>query len=328
MSKVRTLCMVLSCMLVVVFSSAQPVVPQPSEESVEQYVELGLKTNKTRYVQGEPVILDILVKNISGEFIQFASVLSPTSDFEIMVYRPERFPFQYTGPFRIALYPRTIYKLDVGEKCTIRYILVYDEKGQDGFLTAEPGKMRLVTQMRYSINDRIGRMVNFPPIEFEIINSTGENQKAFDLLKNEDIAQELNKGEASKENLPVYNNVVEKYPRSVFAPYCLYSIAGYRMNDARPDNPTSESFVLQPMKKIMEKYPEFPLMDNVYYRHALYYYIYEQHEKARHWLAELYYKFPESPKVRRGDPLFQEYFFEEVPDYDMPVREERKDWLY
>lgn len=301
--------------------------PQPQQE-MEKYVEISINTNKQKYICGEPIILEIKVKNITKDPIQFASVLSLTSDVKIEIIRPERFPWRYESVFKPVLYPRTIYKLKPQDVRTIRYIMLYDEKSPNGFLTAEPGKMTLKVEMRYTINDRIPRMVTFPPLNIDIVEEHGINGEAFKLLQNKEVAKELTTGSGSQSTESLYQEVVSKYPQSLFSPYCLYALSGYKLRQLRRNELTTGSVVLKLLDQILEKYPEFPLMDYVYYRYAVYYYFQKEHDKARHWLATLYYKFPESPKIRRGDPLFKEYFPEEA-DFEVPgTRPANKDWIF
>ena len=311
----------------VMYAYGQMPFPQPQKSS-EKYVEISIKTNKQKYICGEPIILEMRVKNITKDPLQFGAVLSPTSDVEIRIIRPEEFPWRYHGVFKVALYPRTVYKLAPQDVRTIRYVMLYDEKSPNGFLTATPGKMTLAVQMRYTINDRIPRIVTFPPLNIEIVKVHGINEEAFKLLQNKEVAKELTTGTGSKATESLYNRVVSQYPKSLFSPYCLYALSGYKLRQFRRNELTSGSVVLKLLDQIMQNYPDFPLMDYVYYRHAVFYYFQKEHKKARHWLATLYYKFPESPKIRRGDPLFKEYFPEEEVDFDVPgSRPANKNWM-
>ncbi|MCX7766850.1 MAG: hypothetical protein N2246_09135, partial [Candidatus Sumerlaeia bacterium] len=168
---------VLSCLLLIpALLPAQMPVQVPGAtpaEKQEQLLELKLSTNKPTYTCGEPIILNVKLQNVTDKPVQFAAVLSPTADFEIQMYRPEAFPRRYTGTFKPALYPRTIYWLDPKEVRTLRYLLLYDEKSPQGFLTAEQGPLRLVCRMMYTINDRIQRMEIFPPVDVNIVKEEG-----------------------------------------------------------------------------------------------------------------------------------------------------------
>lgn len=294
----------------------------------EQLLELKLSTNKTTYTCGEPIILNVRMQNVTDKPVQFAAVLSPTADIEIQLYRPEAFPRRYTGTFKPALYPRTIYWLDPKEVRTLRYLLLYDEKSPQGFLTAEPGPLRLVCRMMYTINDRIQRMEVFPPVDVNIIREEGVNAEVFKLLQKEQYARELNDGTASKDSVDLYQQVVNKYPTSVFAPYCLYAIAGHNFNQLRQDANTTDSVVLQPLNRLLQQYPEFPLMDSVYYRFAVLYNFRQNDNEALRWLVRLYNKFPDSPKLRPGDPLVRKYIYKDQQlDFDSPPKKPDVNWM-
>ncbi len=305
---------------------AQP--PQLATDE-EKYLQFDINTNKKTYVRGEPVVLNITFKNISDELVQFASILSPTSDIEIRVYRPDQFPWRHTGIYKIAIYPRSIYWLEPNEERTTRFILLYDKETPGEYLTGETGKMGLVVRMAYSINDRIRKLQNFQPQKIEIVEGSDENKKAFALLNKEQIARELAKTNASEDNLDVYKRVRNEYPDSVFAPYCLLTIGGYELEEFHDDMSTSDSSVLEPFKTLIDRYPDFELLDLAYYNHAVYYYWLKEHDEARHWLSQLYYKFPDSPKFRRGDPLFKEYYFKDDIDLETGRRKKSdKSWIY
>lgn len=282
--------------------------PQDQGED-KDFCQFTLSANKKTYIAGEPIFLNFLIKNITDELIQFAAVLSPTADTEITIYRPERFPWRYSGVFKVALYPRSLYWIDPYNTRTIRYSLIYDEKAPAGFLSAEPGKMAFTVRMAYTINDRIRKIATFEPIEIDILEATGVNADAFEVLKNEQVPIDITKGTASPETLPLFQKVVTEYPTSVYAPYCLLSISGYYLNDFLSDGSTTESQVIEPLQQIIKNYPDFPIMDLVYYQQAIFYHFTDRQDQARHWLSQVYYKFPESPKIRYADPLFKEYYF-------------------
>jgi hypothetical protein len=318
-------------LLVVVLASAAALAQtkkfSPDGDTTD-YVDISLSANKAKYVTGEPIFLSIKVTNISKEKLEFASVLSPTSDVEIQIYRPERFPWRYKGIFKIALFPRTVYKIKPGETRTIRYNLIYDEKSTDGFLSADAGEITFVVRMMYTINDKIRKIVAFPPVTINVEDESGDNAEAFSMLRDEEIAKTLTKGIADEGQLDVFKNVAEKLPDSLFAQYALYTISGYKMDQFRKDEPTTSPAVLEPLDTLVKKYPDFPLMDYVYYRYAVYYHLLEQPDEVRHWLAKLYYTFPESPKIRRGDPLFKEYYYKGEDEMVRPKPPSDGSWMY
>ena len=299
----------------------------PGENDDKDFCQIVLNTNKKTYITGEPIFLNFLVKNITDEMIQFAAVLSPTADTEITIYRPEQFPWRYSGIFKVALYPRTLYWIDPHNTRTLRYSLIYDEKSPNSFLSEEPGKIGFVVRMAYTINDRIRRLAAFEPIEIDIVEAAGIDAGAFEILKKEQVAVDLTKGMATDETLPLFQKVAAEYHQSVYAPYCLLTISGYYLNAFLQDGSTTESQIVEPLQQIIQRYPDFPIMDLVYYQHAVFYYFTQQHDKARHWLSQLYYKFPESPKIRYADPLFKEYYFTDF-DVDRGMKIPDGSWIF
>jgi tetratricopeptide (TPR) repeat protein len=278
-------------------------------------LELRVELNKTKYLLGEPILLSLIVKNPSDKLYQFSSELTPVSDFEINIIKPQELPKRYLATMKPGIYPQVVYEMHPGDRKKVDYTILYDEDSENGLLFAKPQQAKISCKLAYNIDDVHPFRYYFPNIDIEIAAPTGEDEAAFKLLAQKSVIFDLHRGLATDQTKPVLRELLEKYPHSTYAPFALYALAGGEILLQNATQSYEEAIKLY--KRMITEYPSFPLMDYVYYRIAGCYDKMgkEQNndaykEEANKWLIKIWNEFPQSSRIRKNDPLFKEYIFD------------------
>jgi hypothetical protein len=296
--KLRVLSQVL-LISILFFSAAHAAAPYP--------VSITLKSNKNSYVLGEPVYLHMKIQNESDRPLKFGAVLNPTADLEIYLIQPNELPERYTSVFKPALYPQTVYELAPQEYKISEQTLLYNENAESGLLFDHPGKYTIDCRIAFQIDDRGAYKLYFPPINIEVNEPKESDKAAFQLINQKSIIFDLHTGLAKDENKAVFRKIVEQYPRSTYAPYALFALAGGEIFLQNPKQDYEKARSLY--ERLVADYEQFPQMDNVYYRVALCNDMLGNEHEALKWIVKIMTQYPDSSSIRHNDSLFQKYIY-------------------
>jgi len=271
-------------------------------------VAITVETNKTSYLLGEPAYLSLKIQNVTDKFLKFGAVMNPTTDVEIYVIQPNHLPKRYTSVFKPALYPQTIYELDPQEYKVSENTVLYQKDTASGLIFEHPGQYTIDCRITFQIGDKGAYKLYLPPLRISIVEPKESDKAAFQLINRESIIFDLHTGLAKEENKPVFQQIVEQYHRSSYAPYALFSLAG---GEIYLQNPAQDYVKAQAMyERLVTDYKQFAQMDNVYYRIALCNDILGKEREALKWLVKIMNQYLDSSLIRRNDSLFKKYIYD------------------
>ncbi len=271
-------------------------------------VAITVQTNKTSYLLGEPAYLSLKIQNVTDKFLKFGAVMNPTADVEIYVIQPNHLPERYTSVFKPALYPQTIYELDPQEYKVSEHTVLYQKDTASGLIFEHPGQYTIDCRITFQIDGKGAYKLYLPPFRISIVEPREPDKAAFQLINSKSIVFDLHTGLAKEENKPVFHQIVEQYPRSTYAPYAMFSLAG---GEIYLQNPAQDYAKAQSMyERLLTDYKQFAQMDNVYYRIALCNDVLGKEREALKWLVKIMNQYPDSSLIRRNDSLFKKYIYD------------------
>ena len=289
---------------------AAPAKPSPTSETLPlvslEDLHAFVLTDKTAYVVGEPVFLHLVLANwsLKGKF-ELQGYLHPANDFEIKVSRLNEIPKRFTaGAKKDVLFPGQTFVLRPRELCSLRWALCYEPDNPSGFLFDQPGLYRIACQARMAIN-RTPRDLNLPEFQIEIKPPTAEQKAVTGLMMRPDCAADLQDMAATEETTRTWQEVLEKFPRSLWAPYARLLLAKLEAETGRSDY----AVLAQQIETLPRDYPDFPALDDVYYLCATCQDRLGRPREALRWLYRIEREIPLSPYAQPNNRLFRKYIY-------------------
>ncbi|KPL09012.1 hypothetical protein AMJ85_07350 [candidate division BRC1 bacterium SM23_51] len=264
-------------------------------------------TNKTEYVLGEPVLVKLVFANWSHEdTFELQGYWHPANDFEILVARSGEIPERYTAGIKDILVPATTYLLPPLSLRTRRWLLCHEPERENGFLLDQPGLYTIACQARVAIN-RTPRVLKLDEIRVQIKEPTAEQEQVLKLILRPECAKDLQEVRARDETAQIWEDLAQRFPKSLWAPYAKLLLARRALDTATGDfTALAEQF-----EAIARDYPDFPLRDDVYYACALSWDRMGKPLEALRWLQRIEREFPTSPHMHASSRLFGKYIYRE-----------------
>lgn len=261
-------------------------------------------TPKYRYVLGEPVFLWVVFANKSYvDKFEVEGYLHPANDFEIKIARAGQMPERFTAGFQ-GIAPALTFKVLPRQIYAERWMLCYEPKHPSGFMFDKPGDYTITCKMRLMIN-KTSRIVTFPKIEITVVEAPASEKEALGLLMRPECAEDLQRKRARDETAALWQELVRRFPDSVWAPYGRLLLAWHAWDKAEGDY----GRVAEQFETLSRGNVRFPLMDYVYYGYAACQDRLGRPLEALRWLYKLQRTFPVSPYFRAGSPLFKKYIY-------------------
>lgn len=271
-------------------------------------VSISVKTNKSSYLLAEPAYLSLKIENVTDRFLKFAAVMNPTADVEIYITQPNHLPKRYTSLFKPALYPQTVYELQPQEYKVSEHTLLYQQDTESGLLFEQPGQYAIDCRIAFQINGRGAYKLYLPPLKISVVEPEGPDKAALQLINSKSIIFDLHTGLAKEENKSIFRKIIEQYPRSAYAPYALFALAGGEIYLQNPTQDYEKARALY--ERLLTDYKQFPQIDSVYYRIALCNDMLGKEHEALKWLVKIMSQYPDSSLIRRNDSLFKKYVYD------------------
>ncbi|MBM3333143.1 hypothetical protein FJY63_00615, partial [Candidatus Sumerlaeota bacterium] len=240
-----------------------------SEQATTEAVSLDwlkpfLLTNKSEYMLGEPVFLKLVVANWSPKHrFDIEGHLHPSNDMQIEVARVGELPKRYFGiGKKDVLLPQVSLPLPRGQMASLRWLLCHDPDKKNGFLFDQPGHYTISSQARMTINKMTVTLTlpppGGPPIEIVVTSPTLSEKPVLDQMMRPECAQDLHRMRAGESTVKVWEDIAQRYPQSVWAPYAKLMLL---RRDAESASSKPEAVMAQ-LEAIVKDYPDFPMRDD------------------------------------------------------------------
>jgi len=267
-----------------------------------------LFTDKTQYQLGEPVYLRLVLANWStGTIFALQGYLHPTNDLEVRVARAGELPKKYTGGLRReAFLPGMNVILRPRELTALRWLMCYEPDNKNGYLFTQPGTYVISCKARLTVN-QTPRDLTFDNIEIQVVETTVEQQKVLSLILKPAFAADLQSFVARKETAKVWQEVAERFPKSLWAPYARMLLARHRMEE----NPLDSPAAFEQLQTVVRDYPDFYALDDVYYLCATAQDRLGRPLEALQWLNRLVREYPASSYIQPTNRLFHKYVYQD-----------------
>jgi hypothetical protein len=181
--------------------------------AADQRLQLEISLSKEIYILREPIWLDVTLTNITADTIRIIRLDPPCQGGVGIVLRDSiGREIPYTGP-SIMLGPRKDFILDPGEQYydCFNLLELYPSSKIKGLIDAYflpyllPGRYKVRAQYRSAYSQEI---------EFEVIEPSGDEREAYQLLRK---AFTFLLDKKSDLMIEKFQEVVDKYPTSVYA---------------------------------------------------------------------------------------------------------------
>lgn len=284
-----------------------PAAEAPSTDDAVTRVELRpfATTTKKEYALGEPVFLQVVLANASKEDqFEVSANWHPANDFDIEIARAGGLPRRFTAGVKGELRLAATYKIRPETLIAQRWTICVDPDHPTGFFFDQPGVYTIRCRVRIAVNN-YPTDLNLGSHTIKVLEPTPEQEEIVKLIMRPECAWDLQKGRASDETAPIWKKVATEYPDSVWGPFADLLLAWHRWDSGADDYEK----VADQFQSLIEKHPNFVLLDTIYYGVAASYDRAGDNLKALDWLNRLQLRFPMSRHIREGDPLFQRYIY-------------------
>jgi len=212
-----------------------------------------IELEKQAYILHEPIWLDVTLTNITSDTLRTHSIVftSPNhGSFQIEIRDNNGNLLEYTGPMdAIANVPGNLL-LDAGEQDfgSINLLEYFRSQNKNSGYSVINWSFPFIPKGSYTINVYFeGDISN--NLSFDIVEPSGKEKEVLEIIeKASKISPKLKADSFAK----IFNEVVNKYPNSVFAEKCFYLSEAY----SHMDEFRLGSFDLKNLhREILMKYP-------------------------------------------------------------------------
>jgi hypothetical protein len=263
-------------------------------------------TNKTEYVLGEPVFLQLVLSNLTTDKVfEIYGHLHPANDLEVKIWRSGGIPRRYTMGLSDVIFPGISYTLTPRSLHGHRWMLCHERENASGFLFDRPGMYNISVRAQLTVNG-LPQTVPFK-MQIRVVEPPPAQKPAFDLIWNPQCAQDLQASKADASTLAIWEKLGRVHSRSVWAPYAamLLSRAEWESEE------TDYEDVASRLTSLARSYPDFPMRDDVYYAAAGCEDRLGRPVQALRWLLRMMREYPKTPNADASKVLFRKYLARE-----------------
>jgi len=240
-----------------------------------ELIQLRIWTDKEVYLTREPIIVHYEVENISDKLIQMnffeLGFLFKIKDQEGRSYNPQS-SADYAFAYPDTLKPGESYKSSITHTTSLDIV--------DRYRIISPGKYTCFLE-----NPLPEAKSNI--IRITVKDPKGKEKKALDLYWDaQKLRCKAKDPDKCEQAFYKYLELVEKYPKSVYAPMSLYT-ALFKAHVIEDKN-----IVISVCKKLIENYPESYYIDEAFYNLVGNYKVLKDKAGAMEYMRELIKKYP------------------------------------
>lgn len=283
----------------------------------ENILKVSASLNKNAFVVGEPIFLNLSIKNPTSTLLEFRTRLSLYGDLRISVSQSGRLPDDYTGTHEPSIPPSYVFKIPPLQTEHISFTIFYKKETPDNLLFSSPGKAAVIVRFAGMVG-RQPEEYNLPPMELEIVAPDEKDAKALQYLIGKKLIREIHVGRSSLENRDVFEEFIKEFPDTSYTPYAAYALSGSLMFGGK-DEVADRKRLIELLTEFVKKYAGSPQEDDAVYRIADAYDRLGDEEQAKRWFVKLYNEYLTSNRINFTDPLIVKYLLGSPDSYDPNV---------
>ncbi len=234
-------------------------------------ISLGLSTNRDQYWLGEPVIVTARIVNWAQPGIRYDTKIGLDGpNTSVWIYKGNKKGKEYKGHYETRPLSAITTFLRYGKAHEFKLSMVYKKTGANQLAFDHKGNYSILMRQYIDYADESIRIqgpvavtIQGRSLNFTVIDPPKEGMQAFNLLKaNPKAFLDLNRQAASPATRALFQKIVDEFPNTRYAPYCLHALITYNGKLSRTDD--RFRLINQKMlKKILADYPQFALRDNM-----------------------------------------------------------------
>ena len=273
-------------------------------------MEISLRYDRTEIVVGEPVYIELTVRNRSattraGNF--GARLFYPEgNDIKLMIQRPGELPYRYEGTERSGMLSSVEYSIREGEAVRNLLPVIFDRNRKSGYVFDIPGQFTLSASLSFIVfREPQPTKLIVPPTVISVKAPEGSSAEAFKLIADQDSARSLHAlGAVSPEVLAKLEKLSQNYPDTPYAPLASYTAA---TTYARAKKEYDKA--IQLFHQYIKRYPGSVRENDAIYSISLAYASQNQMDKARDCFLYLMDHDPTYHMLRSDTPLAWELVY-------------------
>lgn len=233
-------------------------------------VVMTLEVNRSTYWLGEPVVAVARIYNWYSPEIRIYSAYGFQGVSDLRIAHENVMSDRYRAHFPAAPVTEKNLGLPYGKAFEFRMVVVYDSGRPGDLALYEPGTYRFALNqpLEYSNSfagdtGRTRYAATAETGDIKVVEPPLEGRAAFDLLVSTPGAVlSLSSLMAMASTRDVLEKIAREYPESRYAPYCLHAVGSYALTQVAADTKEIERAEWA-YKRIMETYPNYPLLTEV-----------------------------------------------------------------
>lgn len=202
-------------------------------------LDLKVVENNNNYIVGEPIKIDVILKNNTDQSVNFIDVFSTSLGFlEVMISFDGNNYKKYRGPGwglkRVSLRDRNLLK---GEDIIQSVSLLYNHHGAalpdelSTFLAVPEAHTVYVKAVLNSIGFK--KKIESDSVLIKVTEPVGADSLAWDIINKEKIVYFIQTGNPlgnSRPPVKFLENFIDKFPKSVYSKYVSFALKKYKKN--------------------------------------------------------------------------------------------------
>jgi len=276
-------------------------------------VEVSASLNKETILVGEPLFLELELKNNSKDTVDFKTRLSFYADLKIMIFIPENLPIEYHGTNEPNIYPYFVFKIPSLETERVSFPIFYNKDAPDGLLFGKPNKVAIKISQEAMIGNQ-KQIYRFDTFHVNVVAPPEKHAKALGFLRKKELIKDIHQFRASPENLDAFEKFIQTFPHSPYKLNIIFTLAGGYVAKAK-DSPENYNMAINLYKKLIKDYPDSIITDDAVYKIGDCYNSLGDKKNARKWFVKLFNQYPESNRINHYDPIIKEHLFNRESPY-------------
>lgn len=227
-------------------------------------LELKLSLSKSEIVQLEPIALTISVQNLSKEPQKIHRIFDPDWQYlKIFLTTTDGKAIWLRSGLIKDGRPNTYTLPPKGRNDVIRYRLLLSGQPKDWMDT--PGEYKLHITFDYA---KDSEPLTSKPVKLTVKPAEGIDKEALDRFRGYPQAEFLARGSTAQAIAEQFRFVVQKYPKSVYTPWCYYILGWAAQNDPFVSQSSRATNARDYYGRLLKDYPKFPMKTEVEYEMA------------------------------------------------------------
>lgn len=286
---------------------------------------LGMMAIPSRsvYWVGEPVVIRGRIYNWLSPLMTLSTSFGLQGQTTLRIVQDGREGPSYRAHFDQAPVASKPYILPYGKMLQFRVLAEYDTNTTSHLIFDTAGTYTLSFEQNMSYRNEYNVGEGEVPysqklrMTIRVVDPPAEGAKALDLLEsNPDAIRDLNRLMASPSSEDILKRVAKEFPDTPYAPFCLHALGSYssQMTDVLLGENEIAGWAY---KELIDKYPDYPLRDEVRSYLASFYYKTSRGNDAYEIAEQMMRESEDNLYIFRDHPIIGQYHGKKGNQYSL-----------